>query len=156
MAEDVKSNPAGNEPKGDVEFAQTAAMGGMMEVQLGELAEKQGENPKIKEFGKMMVTDHSKVNDKLKSIAAKQSIELPKALDEKHQKKVDKLAKLQGAEFDKAYAEAMTKAHEKDLKLFQKEAKKGDDAELKAFALETSTVIQQRLDHIKGIAAELK
>src|ERR1700760_1385201 len=53
----------------DMAFANKAAVGGMAEVGLGQLAESKSSNAKIKSFAKMMVTDHGKANDELKGIA---------------------------------------------------------------------------------------
>jgi putative membrane protein len=54
-----------------------AAKGGMMEIALGRLAEQNGQSAELKSFGSRMVTDHSKANDELKSIAAKKGVKLP-------------------------------------------------------------------------------
>src|SRR5262249_9556246 len=58
----------------DRHFVKTAAEGGMAEVQLGQLAVEKASNPKVKDFGQRMVTDHGKANDELKSIAASKNI----------------------------------------------------------------------------------
>jgi putative membrane protein len=138
------------------EFAKKAALGGLFEVELGKLAQQKAAASEVKSFGEMMVQDHGKANDKLKTLAAAKGIELPAALDEKHQKKVEKLSKLEGAEFDKEYAAVMTKAHEKDHSLFEKAAKDLEDADLKTFASETAPVIARHLEQIKGIKDSLK
>jgi putative membrane protein len=58
-------------------FVEEAAMGGKAEVELGALAEKRAANPKVKQFGKRMVTDHSKANAELKRLATKKGVTLP-------------------------------------------------------------------------------
>ena len=62
----------------DKTFMKKAVKGGTMEVAMGKLAEQNGQNEDVKSFGKRMVTDHSKANDELKSIAAKKGVKLPK------------------------------------------------------------------------------
>ena len=79
-------------------------MGGMAEVELGKLASEKGTDPKVKDFGKMMITDHGKANAELKSIAHSKNIELPSQLDAGHKALKDKLSKLSGKEFDSSYS----------------------------------------------------
>jgi putative membrane protein len=97
---------------GDSDFVNDAAIAGMAEVELGNLASQKGTNANVKKFGKMMVDDHTAAGDNLKAIATKYSIEWPTALDDKHRDLRDKLAKLSGAEFDREYMSAMADGHQ--------------------------------------------
>jgi putative membrane protein len=144
------------EPTADQKFAKKAAAGGMFEIKLGEVAEKNAAAADVKEFGAMMVTDHGKAGDELKAIAAKQNIKLPAALPKKLQAKVDKLSKLEGKEFDTAYVSAMVADHEKDLAEFKGEAEHGNDPELKAFAAKTATMVEAHLKAAQKIQAGMK
>ncbi len=120
--------------KKDMKFAKCAAKDGMMEVKLGQLAQANASNADVKKHAMMMVEDHTKANDELKTVAAKKNIVLPTTLTEKQQKCYDKFAKLQGKEFDKKYSKCMVKDHKKAVCLFKKESKKGKDADLKNWA----------------------
>jgi putative membrane protein len=140
----------------DAKFATAAANGGMAEVALGKLALTKTSNANIKDFATMMVTDHSKANDELMSIAKTKNITLPAAVDSTHQKKMDDLTKLNGKDFDKAYVDAMVDGHKKTLSLMQDEAKDGKDADLKAFAAKTAPTVQMHLDAINKIHDGLK
>lgn len=116
------------------EFASEAAEGGMMEVQLGELAQSNATSPKVKEFGQMMVTDHTKANEELKELAQTKKIALPAALGTEKMNKYNELREKKGNEFDKAYIEYMIKDHEEDIELFREESKEGEDPEIRAWA----------------------
>ena len=140
----------------DAKFATDAANGGMAEVALGKLAQEKSTNAEIKSFGAMMVTDHGKANDELTAIAKTKNITLPATVDEDHQKKMDDLSKKTGADFDKAYVDAMIDGHKKTLDLMQKEAKDGKDADLKAFAAKTAPTVQTHLDAINKIHDSMK
>ena len=129
----------------DQKFAMEAAMGGLMEVELGRLATQQGSSEAVKQFGQRMVDDHSQVNTELMQLASSKGLTLPTALDEKHQKELAKMQKLTGADFDKAYSKAMLSDHEKDVSAFEKESTKGNDADIKAFAAKTLPTLQQHL-----------
>jgi putative membrane protein len=129
----------------DSRFVDEAASGGMAEVQLGNLAKEKGNANAVKNFGERMVTDHSKVDDELKTIAAKQGITLPSGLSKTDQAEYDRLSKLQGAEFDKEYARLMVRDHEKDIAAFEKQVNDGKDEEVKDFARQTLPTLKEHL-----------
>ncbi|HLH04344.1 MAG TPA: DUF4142 domain-containing protein [Bryobacteraceae bacterium] len=129
----------------DKKFAKDAAMGGLEEVELGKLAAQKGSSDAVKQFGQKMVDDHTKANDQLKEIASKEQIEIPTALDAKHQKEVDKLSALSGDKFDKEYSKNMLKDHRKDVSEFQMEAQNGQDPNIKQFAASTLPTLQEHL-----------
>ena len=112
-------------------------------------------NPQVKRFAQMMIDDHTKANDELKALAQSKSIELPQDIG-KHQKDYDKLAKLSGSDFDKAYVDAMVKDHKEDVVMFEKESKKGDDADTQAWAAKTLTTLQMHLQHAQDLQKSMK
>jgi putative membrane protein len=118
----------------DSKFVREAAEGGMLEVKLGELATQKGMSAKVKEFGKTMVTDHTKVNDELKSLAGKKQIKVPTVLSNAKQQKYDSLAATSGEKFDMLYMNMMIASHEQTIGLFQTESNKGQDPDLKKWA----------------------
>ncbi len=139
-----------------VDFAKKAAIGGMMEVQLGQMAAQKAASQRVKDFGQMMVDDHSKANDQLKALASQHNVQLPTALDNDHQKKVDNLTKKSGADFDKAYMSMMVDDHKKDIGEFQDAAKNTDDQALSNFATTTLPVLQKHLDSAQAIKDAIK
>jgi putative membrane protein len=135
----------------DHDFLMDAAMGGLMEVELGRIAAQKGMSESVKQFGQRMVDDHSKANTELMTLASSKGMTLPTALDEKHQKEVTKLSAMSGAEFDRAYAKMMLSDHNKDVKEFEKQSTKGADADLKAFASKTLPTLQEHLQMAKNL-----
>ena len=128
----------------DKTFMKKAAKGGMMEVTMGKVAEQKAQSDDVKSFGKRMVTDHSKANDELKSIASKKGFELP---SKEHSLKWTS---------DKAYMDMMVKDHEKDLAEFKEEASSGSDPDVKKFADDTAKIVQEHLDLAKETQGKLK
>jgi putative membrane protein len=131
----------------DSAFVREAASGGMAEVELGQLAAQNAESSDVKQFGQRMVDDHGKANDELKQLASQKKIDLPADSGAKHKALHDKLAKLKGAAFDKAYMSAMVSDHKEDVSAFQREAKGGKDPDVKAWAEKTLPTLQ---DHLKA------
>jgi putative membrane protein len=135
----------------DEKFAMEAAVGGMEEVQLGQLAAQKGASDEVRQFGQKMVDDHSKANQDLMQVASGKGWTLPTALDAKHQADVQKLSALTGDAFDRAYVKMMVSDHKKDVGEFQKESARGMDADVKSFATRTLPTLQEHLQMIQRI-----
>lgn len=141
--------------KSEKTFIKDAASGGMMEVQLGQMAQQKGSSQEVKDFGQRMVTDHGKANDELEAIVSKKGMKMPAKMADKHKKVVDKLANLSGQDFDKKYAKEMVKDHQKDVAKFRKMSEKLKDPELKGWVDKTLPVLEQHLQHANDMAKKL-
>ncbi len=97
-----------------------AAEGNIAEVKLGKLAEEKGQSEEVKKFGKRMVEGHGKAQDELKQIGSRERINLPTDWSRKHAETYDRLAKLSGPAFDKAYARDMVQDHEQDINEYKR------------------------------------
>ena len=135
-------------------FAVEAANGGMMEVELGKYAQQNAMSQRVKDFGAMMVKDHSKANEALTNIAAAKNITLPAMVGDKAKKHMDDMMKMKGKDFDKAYMSMMLDDHKDDTKAFDKAAKECKDAEIKSFAATTLPVLMVHLDSAKAISGK--
>jgi len=130
---------------GDRKFVDKAAMGGMAEVQLGQLAEQKASSDEVKQFAQKMTDDHSKANDELKQLASSKGVQVPTTLDKSQQKEMQKLQKLSGADFDREYMKHMVSDHKQDVSAFEKESKSGKDADVKSFATSTLPTLQEHM-----------
>src|ERR1700709_2331228 len=119
--------------KADQQFAVDAADAGMTEVQAGQLAQQKGMAKDVKDYGAMMVKDHTMAADKLKTIAASKNGTLPAAISTDMQKNIDDLQKKEGKDFDKAYIDMMISDHKKVISKFEDESKNGSDADIRGF-----------------------
>jgi putative membrane protein len=143
----------------NLDFVKEAAYGGLMEVELGKYAQKNAQNKRVRNFGAMMVKDHSKANDELKSLAQKKNYDIPNTLDDKHLKMVNDIQEKRGADFDKEYMNQMVDDHEKDVDQFKKFAENNNDkidADLKSFASKTLPVLLMHEDSAKNIKNAVK
>lgn len=150
-ADSSANMPATPPSKESIDFAMKAAGGGMLEVQLGQLAQQNAKSQRVKDFGRMMITDHSKANDELKSLASANNITLPSSLQPEHQKHLDMMSKLKGDAFDKHYMDMMVSDHKKDIDEFKKEANSSSNDAFKGFAGRTLPVLEKHLDSAKAI-----
>ncbi len=118
----------------------------MMEVELGKMAQENGKSERVKGFGQMMVTDHSKANEELKSYASSHGMSLPTSLPAKEQKHVDAMKKMKGKAFDDHYMSMMVNDHKEDISDFEKASKNAKDADLKNWAGKTLPTLKTHLD----------
>jgi len=130
----------------DQKFVHDVLMDGMAEVELGQLAQQNASSADVKQFAQRMVTDHGKAGDDLKSLTSSKNITPPAAVDAKHKATHDRLAKLSGSAFDRAYMQAMVADHQEAVAAFRKEATSGRDADIKSWASKTLPTIE---DHLK-------
>jgi len=129
----------------DHTFVMKAAEGGMAEVKLGQLAADKATSEDVKKFGQRMVSDHSKANDELKSLAQQKNITLPTDVNAKDKATYDRFSKLSGAAFDRAYMQHMLADHRTDVNEFKKESTSGKDPEVKAWAGKTLPTLEEHL-----------
>jgi len=138
------------------DFAVEAANGGMMEVQLGKLAQEKATNQRVKDFAAMMVRDHSKANDELKGLAQSKNIALPDSVSGDARDHMDKMSKMSGKDFDKHYIDMMVDDHDKDVDKFDKAANNLSDPDLKTWAGNTLPTLRAHQDSAKAIQAIIK
>ncbi|HLX93228.1 MAG TPA: DUF4142 domain-containing protein [Puia sp.] len=129
----------------DSKFATDAAAIGMMEIELGKVAEQNATRKDVKDFGAMMVKDHSSAANDLTKIAEVKHIVLPTTLSADDQKKVDDMKAKTGTNFDKDYISMMISGHKKAADEFDSEIKQGSDGDLRAFATKTLDVIKTHI-----------
>lgn len=137
----------------DKTFVTEALKGGAAEVSLGQLAAQKATSEDVKAFGQKMVTDHTRLGDRMKVVAGDIGVSAPAtpALGDDAEKA--KLSMLSGKSFDDAYIKAMLKDHQADLKAFRQEEADGTSPEVKQAAREGAAVIQSHLTLIRKIAA---
>jgi putative membrane protein len=148
------SNTVSGKPT-EADFWNKAAEGGMAEVELSKLAQSKATNADVKKFAQKMVTDHTKANGELKTLAGKFNVTLPAELNSTHKSALEKLKGLSGADFDKAYVDAMVGDHNDAVSLFQSEAD-GTTEELKAWAAKTLPTLKEHQRMIKDIQSKMK
>jgi putative membrane protein len=138
-----------------VNFSQAAAAGGMMEVQVGNLAQKNSKNKAIQDYGKMLVNDHTSLNNELKDLANQKNITLPSTVTSEQQDKIDKLSKETGSAFDKDFISMAIDDHEKDIDNFKKAGDNLTDQDLKDFIVKALPTLQKHLDKAKEIRKKM-
>jgi putative membrane protein len=132
-------------------FVTNAAISDMYEIEAGKLAQEKGQAAGVKEFGAMMVKDHTASSTEMKPLAQAANVTLPTAADERRKGLIDNLRAASGADFDRAYMDQQVAAHEEALRLLNGYAQDGENAGLKAFAAKTAPIVQGHLDKARGL-----
>ncbi len=150
--ENIRIDAMSNENRGDMDdFIREVASGTKLEVQLGKYAQENAASQRVKNFGAMMVRDHTKVGEELKSIAQRKNITIPDALEREHNDLLGDLQEKRGVEFDKEYMGKMVDDHQEDVDNFKKYAENGDDPDLKSFAAKMLPTLLAHQDSAKSI-----
>jgi putative membrane protein len=131
---------------GDDKFVRDAAESSLAEIALGQLGVQKATNADVKSFAQKMIDDHTQANSKLAPIASQKGVTLPTQPSAMHRAAADRIAKLSGAEFDRAFMDQMVMDHQKVVAEFQHVSKGGKDADVKSFA---STMLPNLQEHLR-------
>jgi putative membrane protein len=141
----------------DSAFLVAAAETDLMEIEIGKLAQTKGTDPGVKEFGKMLVADHSKSAEDTKPLADKLQVSLPTSITEKGKEHYNELNdKKAGQEFDEKFSEMMVKGHEEAVSKMQDAAEKANNPEIRAWAANMVPTLKMHLEHAKGLKAKIE
>jgi putative membrane protein len=135
------------------DFIKEAASSDMFEIQSSQLAVQRATDEKVKTFAQQMITDHTKTSTEMKGMVQAGTVkaEIPTAMLASHQKMLDKLNGLNGADFTKQYLDDQVTAHKDAVSLFQRYGKGGDNEPLKTWA----TTTLPALEHHHQMAQDL-
>jgi putative membrane protein len=156
LAAGCESGNKARTPKVDNTFAADAASGGIMEVQLGQLASQVAASDDVKQLGKHMADDHTKANEELKAAAKRDGVKVPDQMTMAHRTEVARLTKLSGKDFDREYVRAAVKSHEETIAAFEQEAAQGKESQLKAFAVRTLPKLREHLKMAQSLEQKMK
>jgi putative membrane protein len=137
------------------EFLANAGRGGMLEVQLGNLATQKASNNDVKQFGERMSTDHGQLGQKLQQLASNLNVTLPQDLKPEQRAVVSRLEKLSGKAFDREFMKEMISDHVKDISEFERAASQATNADIKQFVSEALPTLREHLKMAREIAGKL-
>ena len=136
----------------DKKFLAFAAQADQDEIAVSQVAEQKASNADVKAFAHKMVTEHKQMTASMKPFATKWGLTPPSGPDADHQKEIDKLNGMSGADFDKRYMSDMVDDHGTALDKFTTEAKDAQDPAFKAAVLKGKDKVAAH----KNMAYDLK
>jgi putative membrane protein len=143
------ASPCLAQDRASQKFLKEAIEGNFAEVQMGQLAQKQGNSDGVRSFGQMLEKNHSDANKKAVDVAKSLGMTPPTEPSKKQKADYDKMSKMSGAQFDKAFAAHMVADHKKDIKEYERASKLKDAAG--PYAVETLPVLRKHLDAAQAL-----
>ena len=146
----------------DPQIAHIAYTAGVIDVVAAKQALAKTSNKDVKEFAENMVRDHEAVNKLALDLVKKLKVtpednDTSKSLSKNAAAKLDELAKLKGADFDKAYVANEVAYHKAvDGALETLLIPSASNAELKGLLQTGLKIFQGHEQHAEHVAAELK
>jgi putative membrane protein len=136
--------------KDSQKFIKAAIEGNYAEIDNGKLAQEKGNNDAVKQFGAMLVKDHSASNEKAIDVAKQLGVDPPSGSGVTAKAEYLKLKVLSGDTFDRSFVKGMVKDHQNDVKEYETEASAKTDAAA-AFAKETLPTLKHHLREAQSL-----
>lgn len=140
----------------DSDFLRKAAVAGLAEVALGQLALQKSANPAVQQFATRMVQDHTAQGAQLRRVAARIGVVVPARLDGRYAAGVQNFAALQGPQFEGAYVHSMVTDHEQMIQKFRDASTRAHHASVRAFAAASLPVLEQHLVHARSLLQQMQ
>jgi len=124
------------------------------EIEVGQIAQKNGSTSDAKDYGATLVRDHTKADKDVTALASKMSVDLEaKKTDAMHQQKqqvmqnkMDQLKKLSGKDFDRAFAQMMVNGHRQAIEMVKDARGTVQSPELKSLLEQLLPTLQKHED----------
>jgi len=139
----------------DRQFLTKAAQGNLAEVKTGQLALQKSKAASVRQVAQRLITDHTKAQQQLTSLAQSLHVTLPSAPSDAQQATYKKWSKLSGSAFDNSYLSGQMHDHAVTISLFQKEVNSGSNPSVKAWARQTLPTLSGHATHIKQEAQRM-
>jgi putative membrane protein len=139
----------------DKRFLGQVVQASLLNIAMGKMAIERSSNDAVKEFGRKMVSDHERGLAIFKRVAARDGVTVDDQLDSKHKERLDRLAKLSGVEFDRAYVKDQLKAHQRMVSYFQSEADNSTESVAVKMATNMLPAVQSHLNDAKDLNKNL-
>lgn len=149
------SSASNTSSNSDQQFINDAAKGNRAEIELGKLVESKAKDPGVKQFAKMMQTDHAKALSQLEQIAQSKNLTLPDGIPDDAQDLETRLSSESGKDMEKDYMDGMVKDHQKDVKDFQDATQNLQDNDVKQWAENTLPTLQRHLKRAEQVDSQL-
>jgi putative membrane protein len=119
-------------------------------VEESKLAVKYGATEAIRDYGKIMLRDQTKMLTEVKALARKRSIKLSSGLSQEQMQSLLDLRKTEASNFDKSFIKRVKSEHKRDVRRFKNDSE-SNDPEVARLSAKYRTLVKSHLDKIKEL-----
>src|SRR5262245_3036030 len=124
-------------------------------IEFSKLADKRAASDKVKEFAKQMRKEHEAIQEGLSRLFKDRKIASVAGLEKEFRDERDRLSKLEGADFDRAYLKRVAEDHEKAVSHFEVQSRDGKDNAITAWAKENLPGLKKHQQTARDMLAAL-
>jgi putative membrane protein len=133
------------------QFLTNAIQADNAEIKAGEAAEMMGSTQAVKDYGKMLVSDHTKAKDQASQVAMALNVPIPTGTPPDADQELKMATSMSGKGFDKDFLAAMVKDHQKAIDMFQEEAGSSDPAQVTDLAKQSLPTLKKHLEKAQSL-----
>jgi putative membrane protein len=145
-----------NDMEKDADFVANTVAANYGEIKFAELANQRSSNPEVKKAADMLIKDHTKSLNELKTMAQSKAITVPVEADDEAKRKTERFSDEAGKDFDKKWCKEMVDKHDEMINKFEKRMEKTEDADIKAWIGKTLPVLKTHREHINAVHEKIK
>ena len=121
----------------------------LKEIQAGEIAQKNGKSKAVRDYGKMLVKDHTVADEKVAALAQRESVDLVAATPAPGPNEMGTMAT--GPDFDKKFAQEMLDDHRKAIAALTAARDNTADPQLRKLLSELLPTLEKHADAAQKI-----
>lgn len=141
--------------KNDQGILNDVVQGSLMEIEVGNLAQKKGGDSAVRDVGKRISDDHKKINNQIQSWASEHNVKLPTNLTQKQKADIAKLNRLSGSAFDQEFLKSTMIDHAKDISIMQQYIDKSKNPEVRGLMIKTLPILENHIRVTENAAGKL-
>jgi len=146
---------SGTRSSEDSRFLDEAIRGNLAEVKMGELAKERSQSKDVRDYGQMLIDDHSKGNEKAMAAAKSMNVPVPTEPSAKQKQTYDMMAKLSGSQFDSMFISHMVQDHEEDIGKYNAQAQSGDSSKATDYAKDALPTLHSHLSKAQSLESKV-
>lgn len=139
----------------DANFLVEAASYNILEQKVLELALERGYSAAVVNHARQNTEEYEEMGDDLNKLARKKDIKVAGQLKAEHQAILDRLAGAGRSDFDQEFVEALDDIIDDNTDLYEDQASAADDADIRAFAARSLTLLRDHAEAIENVDDQL-
>jgi putative membrane protein len=135
----------------EAQFLTDAIMSDNAEIKAGQAAQNMGSTQAVKDYGKMLVDDHTKARQQAAQVAMALNVAVPEGTPPDADAELKMATSMSGSGFDRDFLAAMIKDHKAAIEKFQQEASSSDPAQVTDLAKQTLPTLKKHLETAQSL-----